>query len=170
MKEDLPQLKHFEFGSSRVRAAGEEGPFFQSERHDGPSFNVPSKFLFGLFPDRYLKLGEDTGCACCSWVLRNEPQQRPKRQGLILDTPDRDALRRLLQKIGQVVQEDADSDHAGYVRKLMGRVKADRTHSSEDASSEATSKLTIDWDSFYPDSSSVFFGAFSPGDCNFWTR
>ncbi|CEJ58528.1 hypothetical protein PMG11_07182 [Penicillium brasilianum] len=170
MKEDLPQLKHFEFGSSRVRAAGEEGPFFQSERHDGPSFNVPSKFLFGLFPDRYVKLGEDSGCHCCSWVLQNEPQQLPKRQGLILDNPDRDALRRLLQKIGQVVQEDADSDHAGYVRKLMGRVKADETHTSEDDSSKATSESATDWDFCYPDGSSVVFGAFSPGDCNFWTR
>lgn len=163
MRENLPQLKHFEIGSSRVRAPGEEGPFFQSERHDGPPFNIPSRLLFGLFPDRYLKMSENAGCSCCSWLLRNEDHRRPKRQGLLLDNPDRDALRRLLQKIGQVVTEDADSDHAGYVRKLMGRVKADKSQSSEDASSEGTSSWSTEWDS----SDTDYFDFSSPSDYGF---
>lgn len=150
MKNELPQLKHFEMGSSRVRAPGEEGPSFKSEVHDGPPFNKPPQFLFGLFPDRYLKMSEVTGCPCCSWMLQNVKQQRPKRQGLILDNPDRDALRKLLQKIGQSVQEDTDSDHSGYVRGLMGRVKAEKPYSSEDSSSEGASGSTsFEWESFY---------------------
>jgi hypothetical protein len=139
IKEKMPRLKHFEIGSSRARAPGEEGPCFQSEQYSGPSFHKPSTFLFGLFPDRYLKMGDASGCACCSWVLQNKPQERPKRQGLILDNSDRDALRGLLEKIGQSVQEDADSGHAGYVRGLMGRVRAGESHCWDDSSSEATS-------------------------------
>lgn len=142
IKEKMPRLKHFEIGSSRARAPGEEGPCFQSEQYSGPSFHKPSTFLFGLFPDRYLKMGDASGCACCSWVLQNKPQERPKRQGLILDNSDRDALRGLLEKIGQSVQEDADSGHAGYVRGLMGRVRAGESHCWDDSSSEATSSST----------------------------
>lgn len=33
---------------------------------------------------------------------------------------DRDALRALLQKIGQTVKEHVESDHAGYVKRLTG--------------------------------------------------
>jgi hypothetical protein len=139
MKEKLPQLRHFEIGSSRVRGPGEEGPSFRSEKHHGPSFNKPSQFLFGLFPDRYLKMVDVSGCSCCSWVLGNAEQEGPKRQTLLVDNSDREALRGLLQKIGQSVHEDADSNHAGYVRKFMGRVKADESQPSKGSSAEETS-------------------------------
>lgn len=147
MEEQLPQLKHFEMGSSRVRAPGEEGPSFMSEEHHGPELNRPSQFLFGLFPDRYLKMVDKAGCPCCSWVLGSAEQEGPKRQKLLLDDSDREALRGLLQKIGQSVHEDADSDHAGYVRKLMGRVKADNSQPPKGSSSSEGTSSSADWDS-----------------------
>ncbi|KAJ5901028.1 F-box domain protein [Penicillium subrubescens] len=154
MQLQLPQLKHFEIGSSRVRAPGEEGPSFMSEEHHGPELNRPSQFLFGLFPDRYLKMADKAGCPCCSWVLGScswvlgrAEQEGPKRQKLLLDDSDREALRGLLQKIGQSVHEDANSDHAGYVRKLMGRVKADNSQSSKGSLSSEGTSSSADWDS-----------------------
>lgn len=121
MLSQLPQLKEFRIGSSRVRQPGEEGPRFESERSKGPPFKQPAaKFLFGLFPDRYLMMSDAT--AACQWLLRNTPQVR--RGTDQLDEADRDALRSLLQKIGQTVDEDATSDHAGYVEDLIGKVKA----------------------------------------------
>lgn len=160
MKQQLPRLKRFEMGSSRVRAPGEEGPLFTSEGHHGPPLNKPSQFLFGLFPDRYLKMADEAGCRCCSWVLGNAEQEVPKRQKLLLDDSDREALRGLLQKIGQSVHKDADSDHAGYVRKLMGRVKAGNSQPSKGSSSEGTSSWAdrdSDWDSYWHSDCSEYF-------------
>ncbi|KAJ5159950.1 uncharacterized protein N7482_006954 [Penicillium canariense] len=124
MKQNMSQLRHFEFGSSRIREPGEEGPPFESERSKGPPFDKAPQFMFGLFQDRYLQADEETECRCCSWVFRTVVQHGPKRQRRLVDDPDRAALRALLQKIGQSVPEDAQSDHAGYVRGLMGLVKA----------------------------------------------
>lgn len=152
MRQQLLHLKNFEIGSSRVRALGEEGPCFMSEKHHGPSLNKPSQFLFGLFPDRYLKMADEAGCPCCSWVLGNAEQEGPKRQNLLLDDSDREALRGLLQKIGQSVHEDTDSDHAGYVGKLMGRVKVDNSQRSKGSSSGVTSSCAdwgSEWDSYW---------------------
>ena len=55
IKKALHHLKHFEVGSSRIRALGEECPSFQLEMCDGPPFNKRLQFLFGLFQDRYPK-------------------------------------------------------------------------------------------------------------------
>lgn len=145
MKENLRNLKQFEIGSSRIRALGEEGPSFQSEMFDGPSFNERSQFLFGLFPDRYLKMAERSACTCCSWTLQNVQQERPKRQRLILDNSDRDALRALLHKTAQSVKENVDSNHAGYVRGLMGWVKAEKCLPSNDCSSQGTPESESPW-------------------------
>lgn len=119
----LPALRQFNFGSSRVRQPGEEGPTFKSEWREGPAFKQPSrKFLFGLFPDRYLHMADAS--PACQWVLR--PPKETLKPPAWLSTchrTDRLALRNLLESINQRVEENAVSDHAGYVEGLIGKVK-----------------------------------------------
>lgn len=69
----LPHLKRFDFGSSRVRALGEEGPKFKSEASEGPKFGRVNKFLFGLFPDRYLEMKD--GSVRAPWILKTRGQR-----------------------------------------------------------------------------------------------
>lgn len=122
IKESL-HLRHFAFGSSRVRQPGEEGPVFDSELYVGPALRQPSApFLFGLFRDRYLYMRDAD--PDCGWVLRT-PSDKMKmpiwlRQA---NREDRDALRILLKHLRLKVDENATSNHAGYVERLIGRVK-----------------------------------------------
>lgn len=79
-----------------------------------------------------------------------------------MDDSDRDALRAFLHKIGQSVPENVDSNHAGYVRGLMGCVKAEKLPSLNDCSSERT-----------PESSSVerqFSYSYGPPLANCWVE
>lgn len=121
MGNGLPFLRRFEFGSSRVRAPGEQGPRFKSEASVGPKFGCTNQFLFGLFPDRYLEMKD--GTADIPWILRPLGRCRKFRDPPQSDEFDRRALRRLLQVIGQVVAEDVTSSHAAKVRDLMGFVE-----------------------------------------------
>lgn len=50
-----------------------------------------------------------------------------------------DALRGLLHEIGQSVQGNVDSDHTGYVRRLMGCVKVEKLQSNDCSSVERES-------------------------------
>lgn len=119
----LPGLRHFQIGSSRVRSPGEEGPDFKSESKEGPALRQPSaKFLFGLFPDRYLQMAD--GSPACEWVLRSPKETMATPEWLSnTQRTDRNALRVLLEYINQEVVENDESDHAGYVEKLVGKVK-----------------------------------------------
>lgn len=117
----LPHLRRFEFGSSRVRAPGEQGPRFKSESSVGPKFGRTNQFLFGLFPDRYLEMKD--GTADIPWILRPLGQRRKFKDPPQSDDVDCLALRHLLQVIGQAVEEDVTSSHAAKVRGLMGSVE-----------------------------------------------
>lgn len=121
-----PNLREFKFGSSRVRQPGEEGPVFQSECTIGPPLGQkPAKFLFGLFPDRYLHLANGTDS--CEWILRPSTAQM-KRPDWVVNAQDSDraALLNLLSGIGQEAVENDKSEHAGYVVDLIGKVKKKR--------------------------------------------
>lgn len=112
-------LENFQIGSNRVRASGEMGPVFESETRKGPGFQETPQFLFGLFPDRYLMMNE--GNSRTPWKLEcpNAPQKPPPK----CDLKDLSALSQLMDKIGQLVEGDTTSRHAGYVRKWMGHVR-----------------------------------------------
>ncbi|KAJ5097671.1 hypothetical protein N7456_008392 [Penicillium angulare] len=112
-------LENFQIGSNRVRAAGEKGPVFESESKKGPGFQETPQFLFGLFPDRYLMMNE--GNCKTPWKLEcpSGPQKSPPQ----CDLKDLTALSKLMHRIGQFVEGDATSSHAGYVKKWMGHVK-----------------------------------------------
>lgn len=118
----LTELRHFKFGSSRVRQRGEEGPVFESEHHAGPPLGQSAKFLLGLFPDRYLHLAD--GTAACQWVLR-PPKESVIRPYWVTTSqePDKAALVSLLKSLGQDIKWNDTSNHAGYVRDLIGKVK-----------------------------------------------
>lgn len=117
----LPHLRRFDFGSSRVRAPGENGPRFESETLEGPKFGHTNDFLFGLFPDRYLEMKD--GAAETQWVLRTVPKQRQFGERPDVDQPDISALRQLLVITGQVVRESDTSNHAAKVVDLFGSVE-----------------------------------------------
>ncbi|KAJ5433152.1 uncharacterized protein N7458_012308 [Penicillium daleae] len=117
----LPHLKRFDFGSSRVRALGEEGPKFKSEASEGPKFGRVNKFLFGLFPDRYLEMKD--GSVRAPWILKTRGQRPYYKEPPVADEPDLAMLRRLLEHTGQVVQENDKSSHASSVDSLIGCVE-----------------------------------------------
>jgi hypothetical protein len=117
----LPHLKRFDFGSSRVRALGEEGPKFKSEASEGPKFGRVNKFLFGLFPDRYLEMKD--GSVRAPWILKTRGQRPYYKEPPVADEPDLAMLRRLLEHTGQVVQENDKSSHASSVDSLIGWVE-----------------------------------------------
>jgi hypothetical protein len=115
----LPHLNDFQFGSSRIRAPGEEGPVFESERVKGPRFEQKPKFLFGLFPDRYLEMKQALERA--PWIL--DPPVRKYKKRPQCDKADVVALRLLVKHTRQHVEENSTSSHAGYVEDLLGHVK-----------------------------------------------
>jgi hypothetical protein len=119
----LPHLNDFQFGSSRIHAPGEQGPpaeFFQSERVKGPRFEQKPKFLMGLFPDGYLEMKQNLIIA--PWIV--DPVARTYKKRPTCDKADVVALRLLLKHTKQLgVEENATSDHAGYVQNLLGHVK-----------------------------------------------
>jgi hypothetical protein len=119
---DLPHLKQFDFGSSRVRAPGEWGPKFRSETLVGPKFGHTNEFLFGLFADRYLELKDGTGET--PWMLRPMSTLRVFAARPESDEDDIAALRQLLTVTGQVVRENDTSRHAVKVVELMGEVES----------------------------------------------
>lgn len=121
----LPHLRHFEFGSSRVRAPGEIGPKFRSEISEGPTFGHTNQFLFGLFPDRYLEMKD--GDEHTPWVLRRTSRRKCKARPAA-DEDDLAALRSLLERIGQVVRENDASSHAANVNNLIGSVDTSPEH------------------------------------------
>jgi hypothetical protein len=117
---ELPDLRNFQIGSSRIRLPGERGPRFLSEINEGPPYAMPSdRFMYGLFPDRYLTMAE--GRVECPWILRYYTPSQPGYPAF--DGSDRNALRSFLRKIDQSVKEDVDSNHAGRVRELIGHVE-----------------------------------------------
>ncbi|KAJ6036888.1 hypothetical protein N7540_001167 [Penicillium herquei] len=121
-KEGLPKLNYFRMGNSRIRRPGEHGPFYASERFGTrPPYLVP-KTMFGLFADRYLGRYDELADVPL-WVLdfpADTNMVTPGSQDLAADLA---ALRSLFAHIGQTVEEDANSDHAGYVRGLVGHVR-----------------------------------------------
>lgn len=115
----LPNLTNFQFGSSRIRAPGEEGPVSEAERVNGPRFGQKAKFLLGLFPDRYLEMKQNLEEA--PWILDPPAETYKKRPQC--DKADLVALRLLLKHTKQYVDENSTSDHAGYVENLLGRIR-----------------------------------------------
>ncbi|GLI72680.1 hypothetical protein PoHVEF18_000861 [Penicillium ochrochloron] len=119
----LPHLNDFQFGNSWIRAPGEEGPpaaFFQSERVKGPRFEQKPKFLLGLFPDRYLEIKQNLIIA----PRIVDPVSSTYKKRPTCDKVDVVALRLLPKHTKQLgVEENATSDHAGYVEDLLGHVK-----------------------------------------------
>lgn len=115
----LPELEHFGFGSRRVRSPGEEGPVYVSELLKGPAFWEREKFLFGLFPDRYIAMA--AGTEACPWILRPPRAHHPR----VPTNGRRDhvALRSLMWSIGQGFEETDKSTHAAYVERLSGLVR-----------------------------------------------
>lgn len=117
----LLHLQQFNIGSSRVRARGEQGPKFRSETLVGPKLGHTNDFLFGLFPDRYLEMKD--GANEYPWVLRPMSKLRKFAERPDADQVDMTALRQLLAATGQVVQENATSNHVAKVVNLMGVVE-----------------------------------------------
>ncbi|KAJ5697700.1 F-box domain-containing protein [Penicillium malachiteum] len=121
-KEGLPKLSYFRMGNSRIRRPGEHSPFYASERFGTrPPFMVP-KTMFGLFADRYLGRYDEFADVPL-WVLDFPADTNMVSPGSDDLAADLEALRGLFAHIGQTVPEDATSDHAGYVRGLVGHVQ-----------------------------------------------
>lgn len=94
----------------------------------GPGSKYPTKFLFGHFPDRSWAMCE---VYMCDWVL--EPLKQDKRRPPQSHKNDSAALRALLEKIGETVQEDDSSNHTGYMERLIGYVAANRDSEKDNA-------------------------------------
>ncbi|KAJ5106975.1 hypothetical protein N7456_003650 [Penicillium angulare] len=129
-KVELPHLRVFKIGSSRIRTDADSHPACGEEKTK-PTLNHYPEFLFGLFPDRYLAAeikhviitpkGRHEGDFT---TLVSRDQTIPYEYWIDAkdDEEDHKALCSLVYKLKLDVPETTGSAHCGYVKDFMGRV------------------------------------------------
>lgn len=126
----MNNLRQLKFGSSRIRQF-DDISIYESESRVGPPLKQPAgKFLFGVFPDRYMHLqdGEDK----CRWMLRPGKKSVSRPDWVKLsELGDRNALGWLCMRLQQEVIWNDTTDHAAYVVNGFGRVRRTQPDSSQ---------------------------------------
>ncbi|KAL4890879.1 F-box domain protein [Aspergillus ambiguus] len=101
--EKLPNLRRFTMGSGRWRY--------------GAPFEKEEDIRVGLFINRYMTCYDGYGPSC--YIVRNHTLQEGERVSPECDREDQEALRMLLQKLGQTVQENYTMDDGSNVKDLV---------------------------------------------------